>query len=46
VIPVGILGASGYTGLELLRLLSFHPEVEVTVITSREFKGKTLHEAF
>lgn len=46
MIPVGILGASGYTGLELLRLLSLHPEVEVTVITSREFKGKTLHEAF
>jgi len=46
VLPLGIIGASGYTGLELLRLLSSHPEVEVTTITSREFKGKTLKEAF
>lgn len=37
---VGIIGASGYTGGELLRLLSLHPEVEVTVATSREYAGQ------
>jgi len=37
---VGIVGASGYTGGELLRLLSLHPEVEVTVATSREYAGQ------
>ncbi len=46
MIQVGIIGASGYTGLELLRLLDSHPEVELKVITSRDFSGKTLKEAF
>ncbi len=36
---VGIVGGSGYTGGELLRLLTFHPHVEVTQITSRENAG-------
>ncbi len=36
MIQVGIIGGTGYTGLELLRLLANHPEVEVTNITSRE----------
>ncbi len=46
MIQVGIIGASGYTGLELLRLLENHPEVKVEVITSRELVGKTLKEVF
>lgn len=37
---VGIVGGSGYTGGELLRLLHFHPHVEVTQITSRENAGR------
>lgn len=40
MIEVGIVGGSGYTGGELLRLLSFHPEIEVVVVTSRRFSGK------
>ena len=36
---IGIVGASGYTGGELLRILLFHKGVEVTVATSREHKG-------
>jgi len=40
MIEVGIVGGSGYTGGELLRLLSAHPEVEVVVVTSRRFGGK------
>ncbi|MEM2875896.1 MAG: N-acetyl-gamma-glutamyl-phosphate reductase [Candidatus Bathyarchaeia archaeon] len=37
---VGVIGASGYVGGELLRLLLTHPEVEVTVATSTRFKGE------
>ena len=40
MIKVGIVGATGYTGVELLRLLAVHPEAEVTVITSRSEQGK------
>lgn len=38
----GIVGASGYTGGDLVRLLLFHPEVELTCVTSRQFYGKYL----
>lgn len=40
---VGIVGGSGYTGGDLLRLLHFHPNVEVTQITSRENAGHYVH---
>ena len=43
MIQVGIVGGSGYTGGELLRLLHFHPSVEVTQITSRAQAGKFAH---
>lgn len=36
---VGIVGGTGYTGVELLRLLSRHPQVKVTAITSRSEDG-------
>jgi N-acetyl-gamma-glutamyl-phosphate/LysW-gamma-L-alpha-aminoadipyl-6-phosphate reductase len=37
---VGIVGGSGYTGGELIRLLLMHPEVEISIITSESYKGK------
>lgn len=40
---VGIIGASGYTGGELLRLLLFHPQAEVTVAVSREYAGQYVY---
>src|SRR3990172_2887229 len=43
---VGIYGASGYTGQELLRLLLRHPQVEVAAITSRQNKGLPLSRVF
>jgi N-acetyl-gamma-glutamyl-phosphate reductase len=43
-VNVSIIGASGYTGAELLRLLLFHPKVNVRTITSRQFEGKSLKE--
>ena len=43
---VGVIGATGYTGVELLRLLLNHPEVEVTVLTSRKYAGARIDEVF
>ncbi len=40
MIKAAIVGASGYAGGELLRLLTFHPEVEVTQITSETYAGQ------
>ncbi len=40
---VSIVGASGYTGGELLRLLLCHPEVEIAQVTSQRFAGKYIH---
>lgn len=37
---VGIIGGSGYVGGELLRLLIFHPKVEVTLVTSDKYAGE------
>lgn len=41
-IKTAVLGASGYTGIELLRLLFSHPHIDVVAITSRSNAGKTL----
>lgn len=40
MIDVGIVGGSGYTGGELLRLLANHPDVHVVAVTSRKLAGK------
>src|SRR3954468_149674 len=45
-IKVGIVGGTGYTGLELLRLLSQHPEVELRTITSRKEAGTPVGAMF
>ena len=39
MVKVGIVGGTGYTGVELLRLLAQHPQAEVAVITSRSEAG-------
>ncbi len=39
MIRAGIVGGTGYTGVELLRILALHPGVEVTVVTSRSDAG-------
>jgi N-acetyl-gamma-glutamyl-phosphate reductase len=43
---IGVIGATGYTGVELLRLLLNHPETEVTVLTSRKYAGVRIEEVF
>ncbi|ADY73895.1 N-acetyl-gamma-glutamyl-phosphate reductase [Desulfurobacterium thermolithotrophum DSM 11699] len=45
-VKVSIIGGSGYTGAELLRLLLFHPLVEVVSVTSRQFEGQKVTEVF
>lgn len=45
-IKVGILGANGYTGYELVRLLLAHPNVELAYLGSRSFKGRTYSEIY
>lgn len=46
MLDVGIVGASGYTGVELIRILASHPQVRLTVSTSRQYAGKTVAEVF
>ena len=46
MIKAGIVGGTGYTGVELLRLLAQHPEAEVTAITSRKEAGMKVAEMF
>jgi len=45
-IKVGIVGGTGYTGVELLRLLALHPQVELAAITSRGDAGLPVADMF
>lgn len=45
-IKTAIVGASGYSGMELLRLLLGHPGVELVAVTSRQEEGRALREVF
>lgn len=46
MIKVGIVGGTGYTGVELLRLLAQHPQVELKAITSRSEAGMPVSQMF
>jgi N-acetyl-gamma-glutamyl-phosphate reductase len=46
MIKIGIVGGTGYTGVELLRLLAAHPQAEVRAITSRKDAGTRVAEMF
>ena len=43
---IGVLGASGYTGAELLRLLIPHPGVDIVLLTADRRAGKTMVDVF
>ena len=45
-VRIGILGASGYTGAELLRLLGDHPRAEIRALTAERQAGKAIGEVF
>ncbi|MBC7324764.1 MAG: N-acetyl-gamma-glutamyl-phosphate reductase, partial [Moorella sp. (in: Bacteria)] len=42
MVKVGIIGATGYTGAELVRILSRHPYVELEALTSRTYAGEDI----
>ena len=46
MIKVGIVGGTGYTGVELLRMLAVHPEVTLTAITSRKEDGMPVADMY
>lgn len=46
MIKIGIVGGTGYTGVELLRILAAHPHAELTAITSRKEDGMPVSEMF
>ena len=46
MIKVGIVGGTGYTGVELLRLLAQHPNVQLQAITSRSEAGMPVAQMF
>lgn len=46
MLKVGIVGGTGYTGVELLRILSQHPQVSIHAITSRKEAGMAVAELF
>ena len=46
MIKTAVFGASGYTGQELTRILSGHPQVELVAVTSRRFAGQQVSEVF
>ena len=43
-LKVSIVGSSGYTGGEVLRLLLFHPHVEIAQVTSESHAGEYIHQ--
>ena len=46
MIKVGIAGASGYTGIELVKLISNHPKAKLCAVTSNSYKGRSLTDIF
>src|SRR3989454_7117315 len=44
--PVSVLGATGYTGVELLRLLAQHPVVEIAYVSSEQYRGRRTSEVY
>ena len=43
---IGVLGASGYTGAELVRLLLRHPRADIVLLTAERSAGKAMREVF
>ena len=46
MIKIGIVGGTGYTGVELLRMLAQHPQAELRAITSRKEAGMAVARCF
>ena len=46
MIPVAVLGGSGYTGVELMRLIANHPELNLVAVSSRQYQGQAVASIF
>ncbi|MBI4777207.1 MAG: N-acetyl-gamma-glutamyl-phosphate reductase [Deltaproteobacteria bacterium] len=46
MVKTAVIGGSGYTGVELIRLLSAHPDLKLTCATSRRYEGKPIEDVF
>ncbi|NIS61109.1 MAG: N-acetyl-gamma-glutamyl-phosphate reductase [Proteobacteria bacterium] len=46
MLRIGVVGATGYTGSELIRLLIGHPEAEISILTSRKYAGDLISDVF
>jgi N-acetyl-gamma-glutamyl-phosphate reductase len=46
MIKVGIIGATGYTGEELIKIIHNHPEAKLTVVTSKTYEGQPVSDVF
>jgi len=46
MLKVAVVGASGYTGVELIRLLVGHPEIDIACVTSRQHEGLPISQVF
>ena len=46
MIKAGIVGATGYAGNELVRILMQHPEVEIKTMTAHSYVGKTFEDVY
>lgn len=46
MIKAAVLGATGYAGIELVRLLSNHPEVSIEILGSQSFEGKKISDVY
>ncbi|MGH7186255.1 MAG: N-acetyl-gamma-glutamyl-phosphate reductase, partial [Pseudomonadota bacterium] len=45
-VRIGVIGASGYTGADLIRLLATHPRADVRLLTANAHAGKPLAEVY
>jgi len=45
-LKISIIGATGYTGKELIKILMNHPKVELVYLTSSTYKGENIGEVF
>ncbi|MCG8498956.1 MAG: N-acetyl-gamma-glutamyl-phosphate reductase [Firmicutes bacterium] len=46
MVKIGILGATGYAGIELVRILSQHPQVEIVSVTSQSYAGQKISDIY
>ena len=46
MIKTAVLGATGYAGIELVRILSSHPEADIRVLGSQSFDGQPISEVY